>query len=171
MPPPIQQPMAQAMPVQPNPMTANPGVSNPQLDAPVGNPAEEQALQAQMMAPELEKRMAPDEWMAFQQRMQGLPPEERTAALLALATDFGLAGQNAQADMSRADALRSDIPQGRTTGSNSLYQSANPLEFLAAGMNNMQRRDEYKAGKEARGAAADEASALRQSTMADILRQ
>ena len=121
------------------------------------------------LAGQLQKRMPPNDWIKFTMAMQNKTPEERANMMQMLGRDYGVAAQDAQADMSRADALRMDTPQGRYAGR--VYQAANPLEHIASTMNNMRREKEYQTGRTARGEARAGADELRQKTMADLLRQ
>lgn len=132
-----------------------------------GSPAQQAAPPVDIA--QLAQRMPPDQFKALQAKMAGMAPEERAAALTALATDYGLAGSNAQQDMNRADIMRQDTPQGRYAGG--VYQAANPLEHISQVANNLKRQGEYKEGRTARDAAATSAGELRKSTMADLLRQ
>ena len=165
MPPPIQQPMAQAMPVQPNPAVGNMGVSpQPALNAMPTSPeqqAQEEQLMMQMLTPEQQSQLAA--------KKDSMSPEEWAGFVQQLTQNFTAMGGDAQQDMTRADALRQDSPQGRTTGSNQLYQAANPLEFLAAGLNNKKRQDEYAAGKAERTDARTRADAVREGAANDYI--
>lgn len=139
------------------------------IDTPdVGVPSAEQNATAAAEAAQKEKQNRMQRVMEY---INSLPENQREAAMKQLSADFGVLGRDAGTDMARADALRQKAPQGRTTGSNQLYQSANPLEFLAAGMNNVQRRDEYNTGLEARTAARTGADAARRIPMEEMLRR
>jgi hypothetical protein len=116
----------------------------------------------------LEQTMPPDQWAQFKARMQAMSPDEQQAAINALAKDYGLAGSNASADMSRADALRMGAPQGRQAGG--MYVAANPLEHVGQMVHNKMRNDEYMKAKGERGAAAAGAEDVRARTMAELLR-
>ena len=135
------------------------------------DPAQQQDPVAAQQAAAAQEQEKQNRMQRVMEYINSLPEHQRAEAMKNMATDFGMAGMDAGADMSRADALRQKAPQGRTTGSNQLYQSANPLEFLAAGLNNKKRQDEYNTGLEARGAARQGATDARMVPMEEMLRQ
>ena len=98
-----------------------------------------------------------------------LPPDQRGEFLKRMSTDFGLAGSDAVADMSRADALRVATPEGRTAGRT--YVAANPLEHLAAALRNKKASTAYDEALGRRDTAREGEASQRRSVMAELLRQ
>jgi hypothetical protein len=146
------QPIASAVqPIPQAPMTPlNPGVSGQQpMPAPVqgmqeagrGGPDDAMAAMA--------AQMTPDQRTRFQQRLDVMGPVERAAFIKNFATEFGASAGDANADMTRADALRQGAPtSGGEAGG--VYVSSNPLEHIAQAMNNRKRQGEYDTAKTAR---------------------
>lgn len=129
-------------------LPANQGI-NPMAEPPAAAAGQAQTRQ---ILEQMRSTMPPNEWQQFVADMQAKSPEERAMAITQLATNFTLEGQDAQTDMTRADALRQDAPQGRTFR-DGIYQAASPLEHIAQVMNNQRREKEYGTARDARGGA------------------
>ena len=74
--------------------------------------------------------------------MQGMSEEEQRALMEALGIDYGAESDALSGQLAQADQLRNTpMPEGRQAGN--VYQAANPLEFLGAGM------QQYQGGQDA----------------------
>lgn len=113
--------------------------------------------------------LAPQAGGAEQQQLMDavskMSPEEQTKFFALLSGDMDAAGMTAREDMSRADAIRTDLPEGRTT--RGIYTAANPLEFAAPMMESYRKKRDLDTGK-ADLAAAD---SQKQQLISTIMRQ
>jgi hypothetical protein len=157
--------MAEAYPFQDmnfQEMPASQGI-NPNAAAPnVAAPAAGMDQQAQTRAAleRMKAELPPNEWAQFVTQMQSLPPEQQALAITQMATNYTESAGDAQADMTRADALRQDMPSGREVGSG-IYVAANPLEYAGKFATDRKRNEEYDAAKLLRtGARAGQTAAV-----------
>jgi len=117
---------------------------------------------------ELLKQMTPEQQSQLQAKMSQMTPEEQLSFMEQLSANWQQMGGDAKEQMTRADALRRDAPQGRYAGG--VYQAANPLEHIASTMNNMKQRDAYDTAQGELGAAREGEQATRQGAIEDFVR-
>jgi hypothetical protein len=104
----------------------------------------------------------------LQQKMASMTPEEASAYLTSLASNWQNMATDAQAKISRADLLRQNTPQGREAGG--VYVAANPLEHIASAANNYQQRQRAEAGEGELASARAGETDVRKAAMEDFIR-
>lgn len=111
-------------------------------------------------------QLSPEQRSQLEAKRGSMSPEAWGEYITSLTQNFTEMGADAQSDMSRADALRQDTPEGRTT-SGGRYQSANVLEHLSQVLNNRKRQGEYDTGRGQREDARTRADAVRAGAASD----
>jgi len=131
-----------------------------------GNPFGDPANQAQM-APAGMPMMPANGMMTpeLMKHMQSLPPDQRDALIAQMSRDYEAEGSAMDEQAKRAAAMRDTAtPEGRTT--RGIYQAANPLEHIGAGLQRYKGIQDMKGIDAQRGTMRKDKSGM----LADLMR-